>query len=117
QRKGAVGGVTVAAERAEPGRRVLRLREFRRVEEGAAAQFAVVVGIAGAGGGERDRHLQFRCVQPRRVERETGGEAGELAGEYLALVLAGEGEGGTRRLRIVGGEGWGRGQREGEGDG
>src|SRR5690606_69338 len=88
QRQHAVGGVAVLAQVAEAGRGVARLREGGGVEEGLAAVLAVVVLVAGGGGVQRDGLVQARRREVGRVEALPRLEAGEAAGEGLALVQA-----------------------------
>src|SRR5690606_33961768 len=114
QRQHAVGGVAVLAQVAEAGRGVARLREGGGVEEGLAAHLAVVVPVAGGGGGQRDGHVQARRREVGRVEAHPRLEAGEAAGEGLALVHAAEGQGRAFRLHVVGGGGGRGGKHAGD---
>src|SRR5690606_7795363 len=114
QRQHAVGGVAVLAQVAEAGGAVARLREGGGVEKGLAAHLAVVVAVAGGSGGQRDGHVQACGGEVGRIEGHPRLEAGEAAGEGLALVHAAEGQGRAFRLHVVGGGGGRGGQRAGD---
>src|SRR5690606_1328304 len=110
-----VRGVAAVRQLAERGGGVARLRELRDVEEVRAAQRGVAVAVARARARERNGDLQPRRGEVGGVEAERRAEAGEGAGERLAVVLGGEYQGRARGLHVVGRlRGGGEGEQRGE---
>src|SRR5690606_3412426 len=78
------------------------------------------VAVAGGGAGQGDAHLEPAFGRFGRIEAQAGGEILEAAGEQLAVVAAGEGQGRALGLHVVGRCRGGGGQhsgQQGDGDG
>src|SRR5690606_18462156 len=63
----------------------------------------VAFGIAGHRAGQPDQHLKATGARIGRIEAQPGVEFLEAAGEQLAVVAAGEGQGGTFGLHVFAG--------------